>query len=78
MFSEESCESFRRKLTWCFGLEESDLSPGPGGLVPGIFKVLTVEVNDPDVHIHHGKVPVGVRRVRRGHHYSPVEPRRLS
>ena len=38
--SEESCESLRRKLTSCFGLEES---PGPGGLVPGIFKVLTVE-----------------------------------
>ena len=50
--SEESCESLRRKLTCCFGLEESDLSPRPGGLVPGIFKVLTVEANDPDVHIH--------------------------
>ena len=26
--------------------------PGPGGLVPRIFKILTAEARDPDVHIH--------------------------
>ena len=61
--SEESCEFLRRRLTSCFGLKESDLLPGPGGLVPGIFQNLTAEANDPDVHIHQwltGKVPVGI------------------
>ena len=37
--------------------------PGPGGLIPGIFKILTAEAGDPDVHIHQwltGEVPLGI------------------
>ena len=67
--SAESCESLRKKFITCFGVEGSDLLPGPGGLIPGIFKILTAEAGDPDVHIHQwlaGKVPVGIT--------APIEP----
>ena len=39
--SEESCESLSKKFITCFGVEGSDLLPGPGGLIPRIFRILT-------------------------------------
>ena len=54
----------RSELVRCFGLAESDVLPGPGGLVPRIVKALTIEAGDPDVHIHEWLAGKGAS----GHH----------
>ena len=77
-FSDESCEFLRKKFITCFGVEGSNLLPGQGGLIPGIFKMLTAEAGDPDVHIHQwltGKVPLGITApIKQGGVFHIVSP----
>ena len=47
---EQCCELLREKLIHTFGMEQSAVQPGPGGLFPGIVEALTVASCDPDVH----------------------------
>ena len=49
---EQCCELLREKLFLMFAASESAVQPGPGGLFPGVFQLLTDEACDPDVHIH--------------------------
>ena len=49
---EQCCELLREKLIHTFGMDQSAVQPGPGGLFPGIVEALTVASCDPDVHIH--------------------------
>ena len=60
---EQCCELLREKLMHTFGMDQSAVQPGPGGLFPGIVEALTVASCDPDVHVHEwlkGKAPVGI------------------
>ena len=66
---EQCCELLREKLIHTFGMDQSAVQPGPGGLFPGIVEALTVASCDPDVHIHEwlrGKAPVGIT--------APIQP----
>ena len=60
---EQCCELLREKLIHTFGMDQSAVQPGPGGLFPRVVETLTVAACDPDVHIHEwlrGKAPVGI------------------
>ena len=66
---EQCCELLREKLIHTFGMDQSAVQPGPGGLFPGIVEALTVAASDPDVHVHgwlRGKAPVGIT--------APIQP----
>ena len=68
-FRSSAAKLLREKLIHTFGMDQSAVQSGPGGLFPGIVEALTVASCDPDVHIHEwlrGKAPVGIT--------APIQP----